>query len=133
MDGIAFNQCISKCREIVLKLKEIHEFQVFEGFMRGLHLDYEAYVELKQPKDLAEALKFAMIYDDFGRSLKGVFGKGKEKEEEEQRRRGNLEPEFVILDEQGVRREKKREDHRPSTLLLSIAQHRAKSCNRGIR
>ena len=47
--------------------------------MRGLHLDYEAYVETKKPKDLDKALKFAQIYDDIGRRLKGSFGKGKEK------------------------------------------------------
>ena len=48
--------------------------------MRGLHPNYEAYVEPKKPKDLAEALKFAQIFDDIGRQTKGVFGKGKEKE-----------------------------------------------------
>ena len=48
--------------------------------MRGLHPDYEAYVEPKQPKDLAKALKFAQIYDDIGCRLKGGFGKRKEKE-----------------------------------------------------
>ena len=45
--------------------------------MRGLHPNYEAYVEPKQPKDLAEALKFAQIFDDIGRQLKGVLEKGR--------------------------------------------------------
>ena len=48
--------------------------------MRGLHPDYKAYVEPKQPKDLAEALKFTQIFDDIGCQSKGGFGKGKEKE-----------------------------------------------------
>ena len=48
--------------------------------MRGLNPNYEAYVEPKQPKDLAKALKFAQIYDNIGRRSKGVFRKGKEKE-----------------------------------------------------
>ena len=48
--------------------------------MRGLHPDYEAYVEPKQPKDLAEALRFVQIFDDIGRWSKGGFGKGEEKE-----------------------------------------------------
>ena len=56
MEGISLNQYISNFIEIVLKLKGIDEFQVLRGFMRGLHPDYEAYVE---PKDLAEVLKFA--------------------------------------------------------------------------
>ena len=47
--------------------------------MRGLHLDNEAYVELRQPKDMVEALKFAQIYDDIGCRSKGAFGKGKAK------------------------------------------------------
>ena len=59
MEGIFFNQYISNYQEIVLKLKEIYELWVLRGFMRGLHPDYEAYVEPKQPKDLVEALKFA--------------------------------------------------------------------------
>ena len=44
--------------------------------MRGLHLDYEAYVEPKQPKDLVEALKFTMtlVIDQ-----KGVLVKGRKK------------------------------------------------------
>ena len=48
--------------------------------MRDLNLDYEAYVESKQSKALAEALKFAQIFDDIGCRSKGGFGKGKEKE-----------------------------------------------------
>ena len=48
--------------------------------MRGLHAYYKAYVEPKQPKDLAKALKFVQIFDDIGRWWKGGFGKGKEKE-----------------------------------------------------
>ena len=48
--------------------------------MRGLNPDYEAFVELKQPKDLAEALKYAQIYEDIGRRSKGAFEKAKEKE-----------------------------------------------------
>ena len=80
MEGISLNQYISDYREIVLKLKGIDEFQILRGFMRGLHPDYEAYVEPKQPKDLAEALKFAQIYDDISRRSKGTFGKAKEKE-----------------------------------------------------
>ena len=48
--------------------------------MRGLNPDYEAFVEPKQPKDLAEALKYAQIYDDIGRRSKEAFGKAKEKE-----------------------------------------------------
>ena len=64
----------------MLKLKGIDEFEVLRGFMRGLHLDYEAYVELKQPKDLIEALKFAHIYDNIGHRSKGAFIKGKKKE-----------------------------------------------------
>ena len=47
----------------MLKLKGINEFQVLRGFMRGPHLDYGAYVEPKQPKDLVEALKFAQIFE----------------------------------------------------------------------
>ena len=80
MEGISLNQYISNYKEIVLKLKGINEFQVLRHFMRGLHLDYEAYVEPKQSKDWVEALKFAQIYDDIGCRLKGAFGKGKEKE-----------------------------------------------------
>ena len=38
------------------------------------------YVEPKQPKDLAKALKFAQIYDDISCRSRGVFGKGKEKD-----------------------------------------------------
>lgn len=64
MEGISLNQYISNYREIVLKLKGIDEFQILRGFMRGLHPNYKAYVEQKQPTDLAEALKFAQIYDD---------------------------------------------------------------------
>ena len=78
MEGISLNQYISNYREIVLKLKGIDEFQILQGFMRGLQPDYEAYVEPKQPKNLAEALKFAQTYDDISRRSRGVFGKGKE-------------------------------------------------------
>ena len=63
-----------------MKLKGIDEFQILQGFMRGLYPHYEVYVEPKRPKDLAEALKFAQIFDDIGRRSKGGFGKGKEKE-----------------------------------------------------
>ena len=80
MEGISLNQYISNYREIVLKLKGIDEFQILRGFMRGLQPDYEVYVEPKQPKDLAEALKFAQIYDDISRRSKGAFGKAKEKD-----------------------------------------------------
>ena len=48
--------------------------------MRGVHVDYEAHVKLKQPKDLVEALKFAQIYDNISHRSKGAFEKGKEKE-----------------------------------------------------
>ena len=48
--------------------------------MRGLQLDYEAYVEPKQPKELVEALKFAQIYDNISCRSKGAFGKAKEKD-----------------------------------------------------
>ena len=48
--------------------------------MRDLHLNYEAYVESKQPKDLAKTLKFTHIYDNIGHRSKRVFKKGKEKE-----------------------------------------------------
>ena len=44
--------------------------------MRGLHPYYKAYVEPKQPKDFAKALKFAQIYDDIVHRSKGDFGKG---------------------------------------------------------
>ena len=81
MEGISLNQYISNYREIMLKLKGIYEFQVFRGLMRGLHPDYEAYVEPKQLKDLTEALKFAKIYDNIGRRSKGALGKDKEKEQ----------------------------------------------------
>ena len=64
----------------MLKLKGINEFKILRGFMRGLHLDYEIYVEPKQPKDLPESLKLAQIYDDIGHRSKGAFKKGKEKE-----------------------------------------------------
>ena len=80
MEGISLNQYISDYREIVLKLNGIDEFQILRGFMRGLNPDYEAFVEPKQPKDLAEALKYAQIYDDISRRSKGSFGKSKEKE-----------------------------------------------------
>ena len=80
MEGITLNQYISNYREIVLKLKGIHELHVLRGFMGGLHPDYEAYVEPKQPKDLVVALKFAQIYDDISHTSKGAFGKGKEKD-----------------------------------------------------
>ena len=66
MKGISLKQYISKYQEIVLKLKVIDEFQILKGFMRGIHPDYEAYVEPKQPTDLAKALKFTQIYDDIG-------------------------------------------------------------------
>ena len=55
--------------------------------MRGLHLENEAYVESKQPKNLVEALKFAQIYDDISRRSKKAFGKGKERTSSQ--RRGN--------------------------------------------
>ena len=80
MEGISLNQYISNYREIVLKLKGIDEFDVLRGFMRGLHSNYEAYVEPKTSKDWAKALQFAQIYDDIGHRSKGVFKKGKEKE-----------------------------------------------------
>ena len=80
MEGISLNQYISNYREIIMKLKGIDEFQILRGFMRDLSPDYEAYVEPKQPKDLAEALKYAQIYDDITRRSKGVSRKGKEKE-----------------------------------------------------
>ena len=80
MEGISLNQYISNYREIVLKLKGIDEFQILQGFMRGLQPDYEVYVEPKQPKDLAKVLKFAQIYDDISCRSRGVFGKGKEKD-----------------------------------------------------
>ena len=47
--------------------------------MRGLHPNYDAYVELKHLNNLVEALKFAQIYDDIGHRSKGAFRKGKEK------------------------------------------------------
>ena len=47
MEGISLNQYISNYKEIVLKLKGMNEFQVLRGFMKGLHLDYESYVEPK--------------------------------------------------------------------------------------
>ena len=79
MEGISLNQYISNYREIIMKLKGIDEFQILRGFMRGLSLDYEAYVEPKQPKDLAEALKYAQIYDDITSRSKGVSGKVRKK------------------------------------------------------
>ena len=80
MEGISFSQYISNYREIALKLKGINEFQMLRGFMRSLHPNYQVYVESKQPKDLAKALKFTQIYDDIGCRSKGAFKKGKEKE-----------------------------------------------------
>ena len=47
MKGLSLNQYIFNYRQIVSKLNGINEFQVLRGFMRGLHLDYEAYVEPK--------------------------------------------------------------------------------------
>ena len=48
--------------------------------MRGLNPNYEAYIELKQPKYLAKALKYAKIYDDITHRSKAMSRKGKDKE-----------------------------------------------------
>ena len=63
----------------MLKLKVIGEFKVLRGLMRDLHLNYEAYVESKQPKDLIEIVKYAHIYDDITHRSKVVFKKEKKK------------------------------------------------------
>lgn len=61
-------------------LKGIDEFQILRGFMRGLNPDYEVYVETKQPKYLAEALKYVQSYDGITHRSKALYGKGKDKE-----------------------------------------------------
>ena len=76
MEGISLNQYIFN----YYKLKVVNEFQIFWGFMRGLNPNYEACIELKQPKDLVEALKYAQICNDITRRSKAISRKGKDNE-----------------------------------------------------
>ena len=53
------NQYISNYRKVVLKLKDIDEFQKIRGFVRGLKDTYKVEVRRNSPKTFEEAIKFA--------------------------------------------------------------------------
>lgn len=98
MENKSLTQYISNYREIVLKLKGIDAFQTLRGFKRGLKDDYLEYVEPLQPKDLAEAIQYAQIFDDIKRrSARG----GSSRAESSEKRRSCLKRKGFRSEKQG--------------------------------